>query len=144
MTMLISALLLLSALSLSHAQPSYPHWPKQYVWSWAGTVPGYDCISVTEPGAPAWADNKLCWETGTRNPGLRWSWAGVIPGMKCTRVADQNPGHWVDNYLCVPRDSHLDFTFSWAGAVPGKGCILMDEPGTPAWADNYLCASVGV
>ena len=97
-----------SALISTQAAQNYPYshtGKKQFKWSYDGPLAGHDCITINEPSAPPhWQDNKLCWETGYKNPGVRWSY----PGMECTRIYEPSEPEryqWGDNYLCVPRDS---------------------------------------
>ena len=136
-------LLISTIFILSCSGANLPSWPKQFRWFWGHNTAGYDCITINEPGTPAFNDNKLCWESGYDSPGFKWSFGGKYPGMKCTSFNDPINGYWVDNYLCVPKDSPYDFTFSCGGRPQGRACININEPAEGGWADNFLCATAG-
>ena len=137
-------LLILTVLFLSCNAANLPSWPKQFRWSWnSSNLTGLNCITIDEPGTPAFHANKLCWESDNKDPGFKWSWAGSISGMKCTRVYDPVDGNWAENFLCVPSDSPYDFTFHYGGKPNGRACINMNDPAVGGWADNFLCATVG-
>ena len=135
-------LLILTVLSCNAA--NLPSWPKQFRWDWGGgNLTGLNCITINEPATPVHNDNKLCWESGHDNPGLRWSYSGAYPGMKCTHYYDPVNWNWRDNYLCVPGDSPYNFVFHYGGKPTGTACISVNEPAETGWADNYLCAAPG-
>ncbi|XP_066918171.1 uncharacterized protein [Clytia hemisphaerica] len=150
---MIKLLLIFGLFGLTYGQcPRYPHWPREFRWSYAGHLGnGWRCTRILEPSDPyTWADNYFCERTGPAYiaSGMRWSYAGPISGMRCTRIIEfSSPAKhtWRDNYLCVPHHSPFVFEWSMAGPIPGKHCIQWIEPSEPlghTWRDNYLCGTV--
>ena len=117
-------------------------WPEDFVWSYAGPTPGWDCIQTLEPSdRHNWDDNYFCSRTPT---GMRWSYNGPIDGMKCTQILEPSDRNtWHDTYLCLPKELPLDLKWSYGGPVSGKECVRWYEPGFNSWEDNFLCATSG-
>lgn len=114
--------------------------PDRFVFSYAGPVEGYHCLSVNESADPdTWGDNYFC---SVDDEGMQWSSAGPIEGLDCIQVIEpSDPNTWDDNYLCFGASAYAyGMEWSYGGPIPGKTCVQWIEPADPhTWGDNYLC-----
>jgi len=126
--------------------PELPSFPGDFMWSWAGAIPGANCVWLGD-WMGHWQDNFLCTSGDKADPGFRYSSAGPIGGMKCINIHEPSApsSHtWADNYLCYPNDLPYELTWSYTGRIPGQDCIQVYEGHEYLfhmyWRDNFLCA----
>ena len=90
-------LLGLGLICSTNASCSYPTWPQDFKWSYAGPITGMNCERIFEPNDPhTWADNYFCHKSahGMQGIGMRWSNRGMS-------VLYSNL-----NLSCEPRPTH--------------------------------------